>query len=60
MPREEEMENIKRNDEMDEGEKNKSLASKRAKSIGEVLEDVEALIDAHFFDEFSKTKSSRF
>ena len=58
--REEEMEKIKRDDEMDEREKNKILVSKRAKSIGEVLEDVEVLIDAHFFDEFYKTKSSGF
>ena len=56
---EEEVEKIKRDDEMDESEKNKILVSKKAKSIGEVLEDVEALIDAHFFNEFWETKSSQ-
>ena len=45
---------------MDEREKNKILVSKRANSIGEVLEDVEVLIDAHFFDQFTETKSSMF
>ena len=32
----------------------------RTKSIAEVLEDVEALIDTHFFNEFWETKSSQF
>ena len=36
------------------------LQAMRAKSIAEVLEEVEVLIDTHFFDEFSETKSSLF
>ena len=58
--REEEMEKIEWDDEMDEVEKGKNLRSKRAKSIGDVLEEVEVLIDTHFFNEFSETKSSLF
>ena len=36
------------------------IRAKRAKSIDEVLEEVEVLIDTHFFNEFSETKSSMF
>ena len=36
------------------------LRAKRLKSIEEVLEDVEVIIDTHFFNEFYKTKSSQF
>ena len=41
-------------------EKSQVLSSKRAKSIGDLLEDVEVLIDTHFFDVFSETKSPLF
>ena len=36
------------------------LRAKRAKSIKDILEEVEALIDTHFFTEFEGTKSSMF
>ena len=58
--REEEIERIRQREEMDETEKNQMLRAQRMKSIADVLEDVEALINTHFFDEFSKTKSSTF
>ena len=58
--REGEIERIKQNEEMDETEKNQVLRAQRMKSIADVLEDVEALINTHFFDEFSKAKSSLF
>ena len=45
--------------EMEEPEKNKTLLSKKAKSI-EDQEDVDTLIDTYFFNEFYKTKSSEF
>ena len=35
-------------------------AKRRTKSIDEVLEEVEVLIDTHFFNEFSESKSSLF
>ena len=56
--REDEMEEIKRNEEMEAREKDRMMNAKKLKSIAEVLEEVEVLIDTHFFDEFSKTKSS--
>ena len=34
--------------------------AKRRKSTDEVLEELEVLIDSHFFNEFSETKSSAF
>ena len=34
--------------------------SKRSKRIEDVLEEVEVLIDTHFFNEFSETKSASF
>ena len=36
------------------------IRAKKSKSIHDVLEEVELLIDAHFFDEFSGTKSASF
>ena len=36
------------------------IRAKRRKSIDEVLEEVEVLIDTHFFNVFSETKSSAF
>ena len=58
--KDEEMESIRRNDEMDGDEKNQMLRAKKMKSIAEVLEEVEVVIDMHFFVEFSQTKSSTF
>ena len=58
--RDEEMVAIRRNDEMDEREKNQTIQAKRAKSMEEVLEDVVVLIETHFFNEFFVTKSSMF
>ena len=58
--REEEIERIRQNGEIDETEKNQVLRTQRMKSIADVLEDVEALINTHFFDEFFKAKSSLF
>ena len=43
---------------MDDREKDQMLRAKRIKSIEEVLEDVGALLDTHYFNEFCKTKSS--
>ena len=36
------------------------LRAKRIKSIEDVLEEEVVLIDTHFFNEFSETKSSQF
>ena len=36
------------------------MIEQKRKSIDEVLEEVQVVINAHFFDEFSKTKSSLF
>ena len=52
--REDEIEAIRNSGDNNEREKNAILVSKKAKSIGEVLEDVESLIDTHFFNEFWK------
>ena len=45
---------------MDERDKSQILRAKKMKSIAEVLEDVEVVIDMHFFVGFSHTKSSTF
>ena len=58
--RDEETETEKRDEELNERERSQILRAKRTKSIGDVLEDVEVLIDAHFFMEFSGTKSTAF
>ena len=58
--RDEEIKMIKENDEMGEREKDNSIRIKSVKSIADVLEEVEVLIDGHFFNEFSETKSSMF
>ena len=58
--RDEELETIRRNGELEEREKNDILRAKRMKSISDVLEEVDILIDTHFFNEFLKTKSSTF
>ena len=51
---------MRHNGENDDREKGNSIRIKRAQSIAEVLEEVEVLVDAHFFNELSKTKSSLF
>ena len=58
--RDEEMDSLREKEEMYDREKNQMLQAKKIKSIAHVLEEVEAVIDVHFFDEFSKTKSSTF
>ena len=58
--REEEMEQVIRNREMDDCGKDQILQAKRMKSIADILEDVCVLIDTHFFNEFCETKSSAF
>ena len=58
--REEEMEVIRKNGEIEEGEKIQMLRVKKTKNIQEVLEEVEVLIDTHFFNCFRETKSSTF
>ena len=54
------MDQIKQNDGMDEREKDQILQAKRLKSIDDVLEEVGVLIDTHFFNEFTETKSFAF
>ena len=58
--RDEEIERIRLDTEIKESEKNQMLRAKRIRSIDDVLEEVEALIDTHFFNDFSETKSSMF
>ena len=45
---------------MEEGAKKEKSMVAKMKSIEDVLEEVKVLIDTHFFDQFSKTKSSLF
>ena len=52
--REEEIEKIRHNNEIEGREKKQSLKTLKMKSIAEVLEEVQVLIDTHFFDEFSR------
>ena len=54
------MDSLRRNGEIGEQEKVQMLRVKRMRSIEEVLEEVEVLIDTHFFNEFWETKSSLF
>ena len=56
----EEIENIRGDREVEEREKSRLLGAKRLKSIADVLEEVEVLIDTHFFNEFYDMKSSIF
>ena len=58
--RDEEIDAIGRNGEIEEREKRQLICAKRAMCIDEVLGEVEVLIDTHFFNEFSETKSSWF
>ena len=55
-----EIERIRLDNGIQEGEKHQMLRAKRMNSISEVLEEVEVLIDTHIFNEFSETKSSGF
>ena len=54
------MNEIKQNAEMDESEKTLKMKAMKMKSIQDVLEEVEVLIDTCFFNEFSEMKSSLF
>ena len=58
--REDEIEKIRVDRETEEREKSVLLGAKRLKSIEEMMEEVEVLIDTHFFNEFYRTKSSVF
>ena len=58
--RDDEIEKIEHDEEIEGSEKTVIIKAKRMKSISDVLEEVEVLIDTHFFDEFSETKSSVF
>ena len=58
--REEEIHTIRQNAEIEEREKKDTLRPKMMQSIADVIEEVEVLIDIHFFNEFSETKSSLF
>ena len=54
----EEVEKFRRDIGIQEIEKKQLLSLMRMKSIKDVLEEVEVLVDAHFFNEFSETTSS--
>ena len=54
--RERAMNEINHNDQLEEREKTRMLQTKRMKSIEEVLEEVEVLVDTHFFNEFYETE----
>ena len=58
--REEALSEIRQNDQIEEREKDRMLRTRRMMNIEEVLAEVEARIDTHFFNEFSQTKSSIF
>ena len=57
--RDEEMNTIRQNGEMEVGEKNERMRMK-LKSIDEVLEEVSVLIDTHFYNEYEGTESTCF
>ena len=50
--REGEIEKIRLNEEVEANAKSRMLRTQRMKSMAEVLEEVEVLIDTHFFNEF--------
>ena len=58
--RDDDIEALRQNGQVEELEMEKMLRTKRSKSIAEVLEEVEVLIDTHFYNEFFQTKSSVF
>ena len=57
--RDQEIEKIKADRQMEERAKEETVRAIKTRSIGEVLEEMEVLVDTHF-DEFSETKSSLF
>ena len=56
----EEIEKIRCDREIEEREKSQLLGAKNMESIADVLEEVDVLIDTHFFNEFHDTKGSIF
>ena len=58
--RDDEIEALRQNGEIEERERDNILRTKRAKSIADVFEEVEVLIVTHFLNEFYETKSSSF
>ena len=58
--RDDKMEHVQKNCDMEEREKSQVLRAKRTRSTGDVLEEAEVLIDQHSFYAFSETKSSLF
>ena len=58
--RDEEVQTIRQSTEMVEREKKDALRAKMMKSIADVIEEVDVLVDTHFFNQFSQTKSSTF
>ena len=50
--RDDKIEALRKNCEIEERERDNIRRTKRAKSIADVLEEVEVLIDTHFFNEF--------
>ena len=56
----EEINRIRQDSQIEESAKSVKMKAERYKSIAVVLEEVEVLIDTHFHDEFSETKSSLF
>ena len=57
--RDREIEKIKADGQMEERAKEETVRAIKSRSIAEVLEEVEVLVDTHF-NEFSETKSSLF
>ena len=58
--RDEEMAKIRRNENIQEQEKEQMLRKNIFKSIADALEEVDVLVVTHYFNEFSETKSSTF
>ena len=54
------MDKIRLEGQMDESVMRETLKALRMKSIADALEEVEVLINTHFFNEFAETKSSMF
>ena len=55
-----EIDKTRKDGQLEEGAKKELLKARKLKNIDEVLEEVEVLIDTHFFNEFSKTNPHRF
>lgn len=58
--RDEDIERINGDAHIEERVKNEKMKAMRMESIAEVLEEAEVIVDTHFFNEFSETKSSMF